>query len=570
MQHQRSPAFQDLRTTNTENNMKVILNVFAFATIITVANCENVTETESFSIAITPKMFNWTYEEFDKQYSYHASIVDKPDLPQWLHYTYSIRHQSGFIYGTPPYKQDNLLIQIVALNRQNYETRQIVIPLHIIKKENIATYQVQLKIDNLNVEDVLDPYRMERLKDVFRKKLWKESAHDLHATFIASAIELGARLPLKPNEGEGVVLKLGSFKAYSSELLQLQEEVRPLLKLASCPRDFKRTTVERLFRDVGFNLDWCTFRLVESAHPSIKKNERKFNSISPKDLRNKLENKTDSKIADEHANLMNEKHRWLPPAKYEVPHRSYIHEFTFTIIVPTLVMIFLVSVLSMILCFHHEGMEDIESNNFFNNIFHICEEYAENKRSARNVVSDGKVEISQYNSDASAVTETNPNNSAPNLQTCLNDNVSNKSNTGVSPNNSISKNPSPKSNPNLIIDYNRPQPPPYLGSNTNTLILRQKPNIGNEDYTMKRNQARTLEESLQMLNEANILNPGYCLDNNLYQDRIVLGDEMLDDGVEANATDEDYVPIKQDMRRSIGLRNGKVNNGGIIKNNDHF
>lgn len=44
---------------------------------------------------------------------------------------------------------------------------------------------------------------MERLKDVFRKKLWKESAHDLHATFIASAIELGARLPLKPNEGEG-------------------------------------------------------------------------------------------------------------------------------------------------------------------------------------------------------------------------------------------------------------------------------------------------------------------------------------------------------------------------------
>lgn len=50
-------------------------------------------------------------------------------------------------------------MQIVALNRENYETRQIIIPLHLMKKDNIATYQVQLKIDNLNVEDLLDEYR---------------------------------------------------------------------------------------------------------------------------------------------------------------------------------------------------------------------------------------------------------------------------------------------------------------------------------------------------------------------------------------------------------------------------
>lgn len=141
-----------------------------------------------------------------------------------------------------------------------------------------------------------------------------------------------------------------------------------------------------------------------------------------------------------------------------------------------------------------------------------------------------------------------------------------------SPNNSISKNPSPKSNPNLIIDYNRPQPPPYLGSNTNTLVLRQRP-VMNDD-SLKRNQARTLEESLQMLNEANILNPGYCLDNNLYPERIILGGDMLlNDSIEANAIDEDYVPIKTDpnlMRRNIGMSNGKVNNGGIMKNSDGF
>lgn len=93
------------------------------------------------------------------------------------------------------------------------------------------------------------------------------------------------------------------------------------------------------------------------------------------------------------------------------------------------------------------------------------------------------------------------------------------------------------------------------------------------DDSLKRNQARTLEESLQMLNEANILNPGYCLDNNLYQERIILGGDMLlNDSLEANATDEDYVPIKADpnlLRRNIGLLNGKVNNG-IMKNSDGF
>lgn len=40
------------------------------------------------------------------------------------------------------------------------------------------------------------------LKFNCRKKLWKGAA-DLYITFLASAIELGARLPLKPSEGEG-------------------------------------------------------------------------------------------------------------------------------------------------------------------------------------------------------------------------------------------------------------------------------------------------------------------------------------------------------------------------------
>lgn len=60
-------------------------------------------------------MYLSKFSEFDKQYSFHASIINKPDLPQWLHYIYSVRHHSGFIYGTPPYNQENILVEFYDL-----------------------------------------------------------------------------------------------------------------------------------------------------------------------------------------------------------------------------------------------------------------------------------------------------------------------------------------------------------------------------------------------------------------------------------------------------------------------
>lgn len=189
----------------------------------------------------------------------------------------------GYLYGVPPNNHHtDVMLEIVALNRKNYETRRITLPIHITEKLNPAKYEVQLKIDNLNVEDMFQIDRMDRLMEVFRKKLWKDSQEDLYVTFLASAIQLGARLPLNPKEGEGynalkfiktskvyyallifrVVLRLGSKAPLSIELNELQDEVRPLWKVPTCPRDFKRTKVERYFREAGFALDWCAFRLV--------------------------------------------------------------------------------------------------------------------------------------------------------------------------------------------------------------------------------------------------------------------------------------------------------------------
>lgn len=106
--------------------------------------------------------------------------------------------------------------------------------MNVLEKENLTKYEVHLKIDNLNVEDMFNRNRTNELLDIFRfvdklqgkkisdvlywcwiklslfslslstyrKRLWKDAVN-LYVTFLASAVELGARLPLKPSEGEG-------------------------------------------------------------------------------------------------------------------------------------------------------------------------------------------------------------------------------------------------------------------------------------------------------------------------------------------------------------------------------
>lgn len=131
-------------------------------------------------------------------------MLNSPDLPSWINYHYSNRYHAGFLYGVPPEShKPEVYLEVVALNRKTYETKYHVLPIHIIEKLNPAKSEVHLKIDNLNVEDMFDTERIKRLKDVFTDTLWKDSLPDLYVTFLASAVQLGARLPLNPSEGEG-------------------------------------------------------------------------------------------------------------------------------------------------------------------------------------------------------------------------------------------------------------------------------------------------------------------------------------------------------------------------------
>ncbi|XP_034255958.1 epsilon-sarcoglycan isoform X1 [Thrips palmi] len=328
----------------------IVFLLFAVSTTLAVEedpkckepNSKCVVSTKVFTMKVAPQLFKWeASDDQPDRYSYQPSLKGSPDLPSWMQYIYSKTYHSGFIYGTPPANQADFTLEIVAVDLQSYNTSQRTINFVVLpRKAEPARHQVHLKIYNLAVEDLFDPHYLDDLLSIFRAELWTEAIHDLHVSFFASAVHLGARLPLRPDEKEGVVVFLSSAANFSENLLRLENETKPLEKLrkqSSCPRDFKRTTVDRLFRQLNFEVDWCEFELVRDTQPKEDSYVFIDKSLSKTFLSLNLP-------------------LWHSPSRSEVPERSYVHEFLLSILVPMLVMIILAILLSLILCFHHEGI----------------------------------------------------------------------------------------------------------------------------------------------------------------------------------------------------------------------
>ncbi|XP_033308235.1 alpha-sarcoglycan isoform X1 [Bombus vosnesenskii] len=422
-------------TTAIAHMAMVMLSfVVALSLMTAFANAESILMTEVFVIPIRPETFDWSGDARSDQFSYQPSLLNAPDLPSWIHYTYSKRDHRGFLYGVAPKDRKYFQLEIVGLNKHTYETRYKVLDMNVLEKENLTKYEVHLKIDNLNVEDMFDRNRTEELLDIFRKRLWK-NAMDLYVTFLASAVELGARLPLKPSEGEGVVIRLGSSMPFSQELNELQEEVKPLWKLPFCPRDFKRTSVERLFREAEFALDWCSFRLVEQEQQSLQhESARRGPSMNVLDL--------PASGISEHTEW-----RWARSTKANIPTRSYFEEIATTIFVPAILLLVLAALLSTVLCLDREKMHDPESEQYFYELFNIFlgkRQRTSEKRetSTGEGVSNNNIQMVQY-----AAIERGT--------------LKSLSAQPSSPNDSLI--PSPRISNERCNPYIRPNPPPYTG-----------------------------------------------------------------------------------------------------------
>uniref|UniRef100_W8CAK4 Epsilon-sarcoglycan n=1 Tax=Ceratitis capitata TaxID=7213 RepID=W8CAK4_CERCA len=401
---------------------------------------------ELFSYKIEPLLFNWTNQVISEQFRYRVSLEGYPDLPSWLRYKYSHEYHAGFLYGTPTERlaAKTVRLDIVALNKQNYETRLAKLSIYVTEKLPSLNV-IQMKIDNLNWVHLMDPGRVENLRNIFRKDLWPESENDLSIVFMESAVNMGGRLPLRPQQREGVVVHLGSSARFSARLKELQEEVRPLYKLSTCT--YKRTSVQKVFENAGFKLDWCAFKTVGA-------------DISPEILFHNYGHKN-------HHENFKRTDRWLGISREDVPDRNYIDEFAFAFAIPGMIFAVLVGILSAALCFQYEKLYDPYSEFFFENIFHICEESFEKENECDSVVMESETS-STYHPTTSTVqmvqcTDNNTDQPVTTLKSlkdpnCLLDNISMHSH---SPNNSYYQTDSASNT------YLRPKPPPYKGGTLN-------------------------------------------------------------------------------------------------------
>ncbi|XP_066589047.1 alpha-sarcoglycan-like isoform X3 [Prorops nasuta] len=423
-------------------------SVLLFLAIVALAKAKSILTTKVFVIPIKPEMFDWTADARYDQYSYMPSLKNAPDLPSWIHYTYSKRDHCGFLYGSPPRDQQNFQLEIVSLNKNTYETRYRILDMIVKEKENLTKFEVQIKIDYLNVEDMFDWNRTESLIDIFKRELWKE-ASDLYVTFLASATDLGARLPLKPSEAEGVVVKLGSSVAFSTELNELQTEVKPLWKLTYCPRGVKRTTVERLFRSAGFVLDWCSFRLlnVTDAH-QLEENQQSVQHESAR------RGSSISMIGLPSSGVLERREwQWARMTKSSLPGRSYFKEIAATVFIPVLLLLLLTGFLSTALCLQHEKVMDPESERYFHELFNVFlsrKDIVRRKREPSPVegIENNGVQMVQYGtSERETLRSLSAHPPSPSDSLLRNSRETNRGN-----------------------QYVRPNPPPYISPNNFTGI----------------------------------------------------------------------------------------------------
>nr|CAG4640806.1 EOG090X04W0 [Eulimnadia texana] len=311
----------------------------------------NIQSSELFIFPLNVKSMNISQsgEKQDDNFEYSASLAKLPDLPAWISYVYNSALKSGFLYGTPSDFESSVKLDLVAFSRQTYEVFHKTLNVEVNQKPETARRLIKLKIHNLNVEDLMDVAVRKRLLEVFQNSMWPESSDDLHFVDLVSALQVGDRKPVNPNEKEGVLVTLGSRAEFSEALRNVQREVSNLWHLRPCPRDFKKTSVERIFRSKGIMLDWCSFRLIPE-DPSLVNlpTSQVYSDIPTTERISRL------------PHLLEDDSIWRAPARWEVPERSYAEDSVVAVFVPLIVMLVIVGFLTAVLGIHPEGQEVVE------------------------------------------------------------------------------------------------------------------------------------------------------------------------------------------------------------------
>uniref|UniRef100_A0A8C3CEE6 Sarcoglycan alpha n=1 Tax=Cairina moschata TaxID=8855 RepID=A0A8C3CEE6_CAIMO len=191
--------------------------------------------------------------------TFHAHLLDHPDLPRWLRFAQRGAHQPGFLYGSPTAAEVGThIVEVLAYNRLTYETVAQRLVLAVVPAPGgEPPFQSEFLVGNRNVEELL-PAPARELFGQAAAGVWEQS--DLSIINVTSALDRGGRVPL-PIEGrkEGVYVKVGSRNAFSPCLAAAASPQSRFLcrlgqqPLASCYDTFAPR----------FAIRWCNLTLLE-------------------------------------------------------------------------------------------------------------------------------------------------------------------------------------------------------------------------------------------------------------------------------------------------------------------
>ncbi|KAG8188276.1 hypothetical protein JTE90_012109 [Oedothorax gibbosus] len=295
-----------------------------------------VRSTEAFFIPILQEWFPKFHK--DDPLEYTASLEGLPDLPHWM-FSNPSNSSNAFLYGSAD-EPGTVHIEIIALNKNTYDTDSTVMELNVEPRERVSSNEVELKFLNLDVGDIFRSGRLKRLEDIFRSSLWRDE-EDIYVTSVLSSVDAGGRLPLDPTAKEGVVVRVGGGFTFSRDLEDLGREVQPLRNRSPCPRDYKRTSAEHLFRTRNFIVDWCSFQLLHDRRDKAGSDQHSGHAPSVS-----LTNGDDG----------------YRPRDNEIPRRDLTFDFVVSVVLPA-ALVFVVSiVLTCILCYSKD--ESVAMNHY--------------------------------------------------------------------------------------------------------------------------------------------------------------------------------------------------------------
>ncbi|RWS00673.1 O-phosphoseryl-tRNA(Sec) selenium transferase-like protein, partial [Dinothrombium tinctorium] len=291
--------------------------------------------TQAFYFPIVNKDFGGALRS-DVVAEFQASIEGLPDLPKWMFYRYANSSRKGILYGSPV-SPDNFSIEIIAIDTNNYDTFRHAVKFEVVEKE--TKYEVEMKFISLNVEEMFDEAKIKDVLEIFSDRLWIGS-DNIYVTLIAAPSDVGGRLPIDPKDKEGVFIRIGSTNVFSQDLLDLEREVERIKNRNPCPRKYKATTAEYLFRSKDFYPDWCSFRLIRPLDSNGESSESTISEASTTPI---------YKPPVENYDNIN----WRSKP---FPNRDYTLDIMYSFVIPSIMGIMVISSLSCLL-FHRENLE---------------------------------------------------------------------------------------------------------------------------------------------------------------------------------------------------------------------